>query len=336
VDSGYRNLSRWFQGRTPEELGFPELYFGSVCRLVHVYRGRFCFDFGLAAACTPSTISIKSGTEYNLSLEVSGVSAGITHTQETEVSFTITECDSVRPVLCFEDSMLFTYDCEHWLGPFHWTSQQTLFRPAGRPTLWGNFIKNDPRCGCQKRTSLAPSDARTQVASAPFYSTKVLTPGTFTSIPSGPTEGDPGELATAAVEAFIAAGEGRSGVVGTDGRVHWLSDTSTKPLQPPIHILSAGIRGTYRVDRHHPKLPVFAVTGCSPALRAVVRVTAGQPSAEIAEQRATVRHGRATTLWAEIDLSKLPAGSAGIATIEIDTLEGGCGRVMATLPFFVT
>jgi len=284
-------------------------------------------------------------------------------TVEFKVSATVTyksnRCEYCRPKVCFEDALLETYRCERFLGFWSWVTTDEVFSPFTQPLFLMNCTLNDPLCNCPPRVSLLPGGGgreeqeggstggtHDRVGSVP-RSTHLLAPAGF-SPDRQPQELEPKEAAALAsrhVEGFfkeVAEPDTALGLLTAEGGVNWLTGPR-RGSAPELTLLSRGadlpLGGALRVDDKLLRLPVLAVGPCIENPRAQIAVETIGPTGEVAtilDGPGIVNVGRATTIWADIDLSKqsLKPGTRGNLRV---TLFGASPCALATLvhPFYV-
>lgn len=133
-------------------------------RLIQAYRGRFCFDIGVAARCIDTTITLTQGETHTLKLSLSKIgSLGIErqHKIERTVTYVVGDCDSVDPKVCYDDAEVDIYELSANLAGIHLAANEVMFVPGpGRPFITANKVVDDPDCGCSKGPGSGDGDDR--------------------------------------------------------------------------------------------------------------------------------------------------------------------------------
>lgn len=231
----------------------------------------------------------------------------------------------------------------------------TNFVPSIQPIFLTDCTPNDPLCNCPQRVAMLlgsdgvpresfamvegghRSEARAQGTGAPPSASTLVSTASFPPAFGGkalPADAV-AELASGHVERLFS-GYGQGTVAALRGP-EVAAPLFAPPGQRPVELtlLSRGATDglRLRVSEALPRLPVLAVAPCVPGARADVVVTAGggvsEPK-EIFSGPAFAVTGRATTVWADIDLADatLPAGTEGQVTL---TLRDESKRPVATL-----
>jgi hypothetical protein len=299
---------------------------GAERTLVRAYRGRFCFDFGLATSCLKTTISLTEGETHSLGLSVGGkwgqVSHDMTYTMERTITYEVDECDSAAPVLKFDDSELQVYELNRFFLGIRWAQTETRFIPGGRPVLCGNKVNDDPACGCASDRPPSGSTDDQQTLHREAEISRILQTATFVPAPQGSPVPDPEEAASYASQ-LLAESIGdvdRTGIRGLDGSVIWLDrDTDLTALSPALlsSDCNAALRGRLLVPEKDPHFPLLALMAASPAEsgRVTVYLNEGDRLVRFLDQPAYLLADRFLTIWAGIDFSEIPAGASG--TLEL-------------------
>jgi len=249
------------------------------------------------------------GETHALKVSVGGkwgsISHDLTYEMERTITYEVGECDSVSPVLKYDDSELQVYEVTKSFLGFSWRYNETVFIPGDRPVLCGNRIYDDPACGC---TSDRPptGDPNDRVAlRGGFAPSRILRTNTFTSASAGPAP-DPDEAVTYAAQ-FLEEAIGDSagvGIVGLDGVVAWLTPGVVDPQEVHPTLLAsdcnAALRGRILIverDSHH---PLFAVMPGSEAVAGEVIVHLDEHGGLVRflEQPVRVLTSDFTTVWA--------------------------------------
>ena len=340
LESNYKDITDRFKDRA--QTTSPLV----VCELLKVLDGRFCFNWGQSTWCSQTTIEVERGEtiEGTGSFGYGGASVGVTvtHTATTKVTYQTGACDICQPVMCY-NAQLQMFECERFIGFWSWKTMDTVWIPRGAPTLSLNCRKNAPECGCEKT-------AQTQVTpriglSGPPVASKILRTVGLSYIPQ---EGVDHEKPSALVKYFSKHLEEwarpppaelthQAGVEKRDGSVLWvygeakaerglalLSKDCTHPLRRNTKVTKLG----------HRKLPILAVGPCMPGVKAVVRLDLAEPNGKLKtyyNSNAQVITGRVTTVYDEIDLKEVPAGSRGVLSIEL-VKENACTETAIAEP----
>lgn len=343
LESDYRDITDRFVDRvqTPSPL--------VVCELLRVLDGRFCFDWGQATYCSQTTIEVERGEtiEGSGSFSYGGASVGVkvTHTARTKVTYQTGACDICQPVMCYT-AQLQIYECERFIGFWSWKTIDTVWMPRGAPILSLNCKKNAPECGCAE-TAMSQATPRV-ILTDPPTSSKILRTASFSYFSQKETEHlEPPTMAkyfSKHLEEWArpstAAHHHQAGVEKRDGSVLWvygeakagtglalLSKDCTHPLRLKTKVTKMS----------HRKLPILAVGPCMPGVAAVVRLDLAEPNGKLKtfyEGKAQVVTGRVTTVYDEIDLGEVPAGSKGILSIDL-VRENACIETAIAEPILV-
>ena len=343
LESDYRDITDRFTDRvqTPSPL--------VVCELIRVLDGRFCFDWGQATHCSQTTIEVERGKTIegsgNFSYGGASVGVKVTHTARTNVTYQTGACDICQPVMCYT-AQLQVFECERFIGVWSWKTIDTVWIPRGAPMLSLNCRKNAPECGC---TETAKAQAAPRVyLTGPPASSKILRTARFSYFSPEETEHD--EPSTMVkyfskhleewVRPSTAVHPHQAGVEKRDGSVLWVygeakADTGldllSKDCTHPLRLNTKVTKMSYR------KLPVLAVGPCMPGVKVVVRLDLAEPKGILKtfyEGNAQVVTGRVTTVYDEIDLGEVPAGTKGILSIDL-VRDNACTETAIVEPIVV-
>jgi hypothetical protein len=309
-----------------------------VCELKSAKEGTICFPVGAGFGCGLS-LTLTAGAKFSLKtyVPVRGLPFNVEVAAEFTVSVSATynsnRCEYCRPKVCFENSRLSTYECERFLGFWSWTTIDTVFVPVGPPLFITDCTPNDPLCNCPRRIALLESfreaggkavgtgiggelgarPSRThEIGSAP--SSRFVSPSIFRPArePAEFPAEEVVELASDHIEGFFAGEATAIGVLTAEDDVSWLSEA--RPEAPTLTLLSRDSFG--EVSARGGRLPILAAGPCVPNARAEVEVDA--EDAEGSRRKlfagpAIVKTGRATTVWADVDLgdANLKPGARG-------------------------
>jgi hypothetical protein len=279
-----------------------------------------------------------------------------------EVMYRSHRCEYCRPKVCVE-AMLFVYKCERFLGFWSWTTIDTLFVPSIQPLFLTNCTPNDPLCNCPQRVALLgggegdtrdrfamyEGGERSEAQARGFADPASMSPSTLISTATFAPALDGkslaadavGQLASEHVERLFA--EYGNGTVaarrGPDVASPMFAPSDQGPIQLTLLSRSALDGPRLHVSQALQRLPILAVapyvSGAHADITLMAERVADVPK-EVFRGPAFVGTGRATTIWADIDLSDaaLPAGTQGHVSL---TLRDESKRPVATLtePFVV-
>jgi hypothetical protein len=334
-----------------------------VCELQSAQRGTFCFPFGAGFGCGLE-LKLSAGAETTLMTRfLAGaipVQATLNFKVAVEVAYRSHRCEYCRPKVCAE-AMLFVWKCERFLGFWSWTTIDTQFVPSVQPLFLTNCTPNDPLCNCPQRVAMvygqgglpqesfamdgggerseaqargiadpaSPSALISTATFGPAYGGKSLPADEVAKLASEHVEGLLGEYGDATVAALR----------GPDAASRMFASSEHEPVDLTLLSRSALDGPRLRVSQALQRLPILAVAPYLPGASADIMLTAERAAdvpKEVFSGPAFVGTGRATTIWADIDLSDaaLPAGTQGHMTL---TLRDGSKRPVATLiePFVV-
>ncbi len=328
-----------------------------VCELQSAHKGTFCFPFGAGFGCGLE-LKLSAGAETSLMTQYwfgrVPVRATLNFKVGVEVAYKSHRCEYCRPKVCVE-ALIFVWKCERFLGLWSWTTIDTNFVPSIQPIFLTDCTPNDPLCNCPQKVAMVigsdgvaresfamvdgghRSEARAQATGAPPAASTLVSTASFAPAFGGkalPADAV-AELASGHVERLYSEyGQGTVAALrGPDIAAPLFSAAGKEPVE--LTLLSRGATDglRLRVSEALPRLPVLAVAPIVPGARADVVVTAavdaGEPK-EVFSGPAFAVTGRATTVWADVDLADaaLPAGTEGQVTL---TLRDESKRPVATL-----
>jgi len=126
-----------------------------VCEMQHYFTGTFCFPLGPEFGCGGS-INITEGQSFSLSgkfaLKGAEIGASATFTSSTAWSKSSKPCEWCKPEVCYIDSILEVWECEHFLDWYSWKSEFKRFTP-GRAQIYPNCKTDKEKCDCDSETS---------------------------------------------------------------------------------------------------------------------------------------------------------------------------------------
>lgn len=307
---------------------------GSKRSLVRAFKGRFCFDFGLATSCLKTTVSLTEGESYGLGVSVGAqwgsISHNMTYTMERTYTYEVGECDSASPVLTFDDAELHVYEGRRSFLGMSWGHNETRFIPGRRPVLCGNKVNDDPVCGCSSdRPPTGNTDDRhTMEREAPI--SRTLRTSTFSAAPLGSPAPDPDEAVVQASQMLEeAVGDSEEvALIGMGGETTRLNGPRSNPdsLQPILLSTdcNAGLRGRLLIRERDPHFPLLAVTPPSAAASGEVTLYLDEQGhlVRFLEQPAHVLVAQFTSVWAGVDFSEIPAGTSGLLELRLTDYAG--------------
>ncbi|MGH2878685.1 MAG: hypothetical protein ACRDK4_03640 [Solirubrobacteraceae bacterium] len=322
--------------------------------LIRAFSGRCCFELGMAMKCADGSMEIKEGDRKDLQLSVAshflGARISTSYTFERKFMYTCGLCDSVAPVLVFDDSYIHIYEVRNWLtGLASWKRNETIFHPTKRPFLASNKVLDAPECGCAK-TGPPTASVEDQVSlAAKQLVTRLAETISFTPEPIAEQTPDPrmaASQALVALEEFVAPFQKELpeevGIVDLHGDVTWFGDPISDEPLPKVAVIStdcnAVTRGTLAVGMQQDHYPVLAVT---PARNAAW----GRLSVELQEDPGkfvhyedwdlTIASDTVTVAAGAVDFSEFTSGAAGEIKIELFDTNDQLAAMPITEPFVV-
>lgn len=320
--------------------------------LVRVLRGRFCFDLGLAAKCFATNVTLKEGKRYGLELslgsQLPGLKVSTSYEFERSVEYTIGDCDTIAPVMCYPDAEVLVYELTSDLLAGVWKRNEVVFVPGGRPFIAGNKVLDDPECGCAAPSASGPApDDRISVELDAFL-TRLLATTTFAV--KGPDDRIEDRSAIVSqtllaleenMRPFGESHEERFGLVDMHGRTVWFRGPDSSGILPPIVLLStdcgASVRGKIAVPEDESD---FAVLVVSPSLHAAsgeITMFLDEEGREVEYLREDleVRADTATAAWTSLDFSHFGHGSSGRIEVNLFNADGDRTADPLVEPFIV-
>lgn len=342
---------------------------GSLRReLFRVYRGRFCFRIGIGIRCGGDTsLTISEGEKVTLELSA-GLSApggiatvGAKRAIEHEHVFsqqigpwTVEECESISPVLCFDDAEVRIFRNRRPIRRYHLSAFSEEFLPRSGDLGWvyQNRVRNDPFCDCHDPT--APTTINREGEESEELPPRFVIARPTTLVATVPSDGRREDPASAAEEAGAAMAEiltggddddfeagALRGVARSDGFVLWLDEAraaggpSLVTLPWGASSLQRGVN-TFDLDL----VPLIAVGPSTEAVSCDLRVYAQRPGeAELQtlmeEQAAVHVNGLLTIVWCEVDFGELDPETNGVVEMQLrDAAENEIGYPVRE-PFLV-
>ena len=310
-----------------EVSGAPPLL-GSERSAVRAFRGRFCFDFGLATKCLKTTVSLREGETHALKVSVGGewgsISHDITYEMERTITYEVGECDSVTPVLMYDDSELQIHEVRRSFLGFSWRYNETHFIPGGRPVLCGNQTYDDQACGCASdRPPTGDPNDRVAVRNGDTPS-RALRTSSFAADPGAPAP-DPDEAVTHAAQVLDeSVGDPQDvGIIGLDGEPAWVGREPAAGVRPILlsSDCNASLRGKILIAERDSHYPLLAVMPGNQAVEGMVTMYLDEHSesglVRFLDQPARVLTNGFATVWAGIDFSDIRAGTSGMLELRL-------------------
>jgi hypothetical protein len=336
--------------------------------LFRVYRGRFCFRIGAGIRCGGGTsFTISKGEKVNLELSA-GLSApgGIVtvgakraieheHVFSQEIGpWTVGECESISPVLCFDDAEVRIFRNRRLICRYHLSAYSEEFVPHSGDPGWvhANRVRNDPFCDCHDPTTPTTVDREGEESEERPPQFVIARPTTL--VAAAPSDGQRENPDSAAEEAGAAMAEiltgcddgdfeaeALRGVARSDGFILWLDEAraaggpSLVTLPWGASSLQRGVN-TFDLDL----VPLIAVGPTTEAVSCDLRVYVQQPGeAELQvlmeEQAAVHVNGLLTTVWCEVDFAGLDPNMTGFIEMQLrDAAENEVGYPVRE-PFLV-
>ncbi len=333
---------------------------GSLRReLFRVYRGRFCFRIGAGIRCGGGTsFTISKGEKVNLELSAGlsapgsiatvGAKRAIEHehvfTQELG-PWTVGECESISPVLCFDNSEVRIFRNRRPIRRYHLSAFSEEFVPRSGDHGWvhANRVRNDPFCDCHDPTVPTTVDREGEESEERPPRFVIARPTTLVAaVPSDGQRENPDsaaeEAGAAMVEILAGSDDGDfeagvlRGVARSDGFILWLNEEraaggpSLVTLPWGASSLQRGIN-TFDLDL----VSLIAVGRNTEAVSCDLRVYVQRPGETelqvLVEERAAVHvNGLLTTVWCEVDFGGLDPNTNGVVEMQLrDTAENEVG-----------
>jgi hypothetical protein len=342
---------------------------GSLRReLFRVYRGRFCFRIGAGIRCGGDTsLTISKGER--VSLELSGglaapggiATIGAKRAIEHEHVFsqqigpwTVEECESISPVLCFNDAEVRIFRNRRPIRRYHLSAFSEEFLPRAGDLGWvyQNRVRNDPFCECHDPSVPTSVDREGEESEERPPRFVIARPTALVAnVPSDGRRENPdsaAEEAGAAMAEILAGGDGDDsegeplrGVARSDGFILWL-DEARAAGGPSLVTLpwgaSSSQRGVNTFDLD--LVPLIAVGPSTETVSCDLRVYVQRPGeAElqilVEEQAAVHVNDLLTTVWCEVDFSGLDPETNGVVEMQLrDAGENEIGHPVRE-PFLV-
>jgi hypothetical protein len=329
--------------------------------LFRMYSGRFCFRLGSGTRCGgPNAVTITAGRTEKLELSLTAgvqvpgtpVTAGLGGARGIEVTHTFSQqlgpwpigpCDSVFPVLCYDNATLRQY---RWRRPIRRYELHGLTDAFDHGTDPGwaapNVMRNDPFCACHAREEPTVIDGTRTPTQEVLPTITIAWPIAFVSVlPSENRREDPevaaSEMAQAIDVMFGYDEENEdedarpavviAGIARSDGVVIWLDAASEG--SPSLALIPWGVASVERKQLTFDQgaVPIVAVGPPTEAaqcdLKVLVQMEGENELREVAREQAYVLVSeRFTTVWYEADLVDLPRGTAGVVELELRDAAG--------------
>lgn len=302
--------------------------------LIRHLRGRACFDIGEAMKCWDGSLEITEGRHGGLELTTGPSLANLKLTTayefERKLSYSCGVCDSVAPVLVFDDARIHVWEMRPQLLAGLWKHVETVFIPTKRPFIASNKVTDDPECGCASASpptggpddhiSLAIEETITRLISSTS-----LTPSQVEEERPDPSRTASNALMAVqgAIAPFQADRPERVGLMDIRDQVVWFTEEDDSPL-PAAVLLStdcnAALRGRLAVVADDSDFPLLAVTPGRNASWSRMSLAIERPDRGLVpyeDWETAVASDRVSVAWASVDLSDFPAGSAGEITLEL-------------------
>lgn len=349
---------------------------GTVRReLFRVYRGRFCFRLGAGTRCGgPNAVTITAGRTEKLELSLSlggrlpvipikaeaGATRGIevTHTFSQQLGpWPVGPCDSVFPVLCFDDATLRQYRWKRPIRRYELHGLTDEFDHGSDPG-WAapNARRNDPFCDCHDRGSPTTIDGTRTPTSEVLPVITIARPIAF--VPLLPADGhreDPVAAAEETAQAIdVILGHDRNGeeersgskesitgIARSDGAVIWLNAPAS-PGEPNLALIPWGVSSVERklITFDRDLVPLVALGPPTESAYCELKILAQQEGddelREIVRDQAVVRaESRFTVVWYEANFGDLPGGTTGVVELELHDASGEAVGYPVREPFVV-
>lgn len=301
--------------------------------LIRALKGRCAFDLGLALKCYEGSVEItegrRDGLELSLGTAIVGLKISTAYEFETTLTYSCGPCDSVAPVLVFDEAYIQVWEVRSLLTAGLSKRNETVFIPTKRPFVASNKVLDDPDCGCgspepprggpDDPVSLAAEEMVTRIIS--FLS---LTPSGTEALP------DPSRVAS---EALFALGEmlkpfqterpERVGIADMHGNVTWFVGEQADALPRTILLSTdsnAAVRRRLAITAHQQGFPVLAVTPAPDASWGRFRVALNEPGHGLVPYEdwdLRIASDHATAAWTTVDFSSFSGGQSGQIELEL-------------------
>ncbi len=108
-----------------------------VCQSNGFLKGQFCFKWGSAFQCIPSTIGVGQEMSMSAGFEAGGfnASAGVTYSASQEFSCDATQNRRCQFFVCHDNATLQPWQCECFLGIWSWNCSTDVFGSFGGTTV---------------------------------------------------------------------------------------------------------------------------------------------------------------------------------------------------------
>jgi hypothetical protein len=308
-------------------------------RLIRAFRGRFCFDFGVAARCFETSITLTEGETHRLgaSLKVGSTSLSLetSYTMERSITYGIGNCDSIAPVLCYDDATVEVFERSAKLLYRDLHANEIVFTPSrGRPFIAGNKILDDPECGCAAGPPTGGDDDRISVELDRFltrlFATRELTSGSIDDALDDPAEVPSQALST--LESWVTPTQPdlpeAVGLIDIRGSVKWFSGPLRSSGLPEAllvsHDCNAALRGYLAIPEMEERYPVLLFSTSRYAETAVITLHVQQEEhpVEFLREEMSLRANQMTAAFALVDFHELPQGTSGDIHIQLFNGEG--------------
>lgn len=156
VKSNIRDLTH----AVPNEQKWHRGTFPIIQRLMQLLDGRFCVNIIAADKCPGTTVQkeLQKGEKVSLSFGFAynggTVSATVEHEVKTTRKWSLGPCDTDDPVVCVDGQVRIM---QKWIAPLIMWEEAVM--NVGPQTVHLNVVKNDPSCGCKKKSAAAVSQS---------------------------------------------------------------------------------------------------------------------------------------------------------------------------------
>lgn len=322
-------------------------------RLVRALRGRVCFDFGVSARCFETTVTLAEGETRKL-----GATVGVRGMQlaletafkmDRTLTYGIGNCDSIAPVLCYEDATVEVYERTGKLLFMDLAANEVIFSPGPqRPFVAGNKILDDPDCGCASATRASGGDDDRVSVELDHFLTRLFTVRELTPNRADEVRPDRAEMTTAAlsvVESWLTPTQPdvpeAVGLVDIHGHVSWFSGalkpTRLRDVVLVSHDCNASTRGYLAVPENDERYPVLIVSTAEYAVTGSLRLflMEGGHMVQYDDDLLEVRAGRMSTGFTMLDFSAFPHGAHGEMHLQLFNSAGDAVTEPLVEPFKV-
>lgn len=321
--------------------------FSTGRRSIGHLQGRFCFEFGVAARCFETEVTLTEGEIHTLRLSLTPKWAGLAVETKFElqrtIKYAVGQCDSVDPAVVFDDATVRVYERSANAFGLRWSAFETEWDPGSqRPFITANKILDDPECGCSGAG--APSGSGDDRVSFDIRRSlvRVLSNGVLRSR-RRPLLGESHEVAQESLRALAEflepTQEGLPEEVGIrdhHGRTTWFGGTFQESGRPMATLITsdpmAAVRGLVLVPQDDAWLDALVLAPVPEAAAALLNLDifdGGEPKHHLERFLPMACDGRSSVAHALLELDDLAVGGGG--TFGVQFLDAR-GTIISEMP----